>query len=116
MALKINKVLQFDRSNDPAIKVTHKDLLSVKTWEQLYDFAYENGLETSKALLRLYILSGEPQRFARGIMPWEMCAAVAAAIEGLPRDKQQCPYYLDTKYGQELRDFMAKVKKEETRS
>lgn len=72
-----------------------------KTYEDLYTFAQQNGLEATKSLLRKYMQDGQPNEFMPEYTTRAMCRAAGAGLDAIPID--QIPYsYMNTKHGAEI--------------
>lgn len=78
-------------------------LPKLSTYEDLYDFAKENGLEKTKLLLRQWVLDDQPKWFMTSYFSRTMCRCASEALEGLEPTGGSL---MTTKYGLEIYLFM----------
>lgn len=78
-------------------------LPNLQTYEDLYNYAKQNGLDETKWILRLFIELGQPDGFMEGFTSRAMCRAAGAGLDGL----DEMPLsHSDTTHGKELYNFM----------
>jgi hypothetical protein len=82
----------------------------MKTYQDLYDFARNNGLIKTKRLLRKFVEDGQSDDFIPGAMSSTMCRIASLAIEG--KDIESNLSYSETKYGPDLYFYMWHGEKE----
>ena len=73
----------------------------MKDLEALYEYAKTNGLHAVGALLRKYVLDGEPSEFCNGATTRSMCRLASMGVEGIPIEEDGWDY-TKTKYGSDL--------------
>lgn len=79
---------------------------SIKTFDDLYDYAVNNGLEATKELLKKYIDDGQPNSFMPKFTTRAMCRCAGMALDKIPKNEWRQFCYLDTKHGWVLFDYM----------
>ena len=70
-------------------------------YEELYNYARDNGLEATKELLRKYVEDGQPKDFMPEYTSRAMCRCAAHGLSGDDIDDNP-DSYIDTEHGPTL--------------
>jgi hypothetical protein len=77
---------------------------TLKTHEDLYNFARDNGLPKTKSLLRLYVKLGQPDCFMPGWTSRAMCRTASMGLER--KNINLLVQYIYTEFGPDLYCYM----------
>ena len=75
------------------------------TYEDLYNYAKDNGLEAVKKLLRQWVEEEQPEDWMLGFTSRALCRAASCGLEGVPIDEVP-DSVMDTKNGNRLYHYM----------